>query len=332
MDTDGKMPRLIVLTAKAVYSALKAGEEILGVYNSDDFDVTEKDDKSPLTLADRKSHTVIETVLKEAFPDIPFLSEEGRAVAYEERSRWSRFWLVDPLDGTKEFIKRNGEFTVNVALIDHSPVEEAGRPLLGVIFVPVKDVLYFGSIDEGAYRLDECGKRSELFDRLNEHSTLEAAYEDLLESAHKLPIPSTEQHAPGKRPRTAGTPTETRLFRVVASRSHFSPETEAFIEEAKKKLDADEELATVQAGSSLKFCLVAEGKADVYPRFGPTMEWDTGAGQAIVEAAGGIVVVAEQQGDGDNTSSALTPLRYNKPDLRNPWFLVQPGDYDYGAD
>jgi 3'(2'), 5'-bisphosphate nucleotidase len=251
--------------------ATEAGRRILDVYDRPDFDVTAKGDGSPLTAADRAAHDVIVARLASVSPGLPVLSEESTDVGYPERAAWRRFWLVDPLDGTKEFIKRNGEFTVNIALIDH------GRPVLGVVYVPVTGVAYLGRSGEGAWK-EKDGKR---------HSIRVRAYRG------------------GK-------------AIVVASRSHSGPEVDRFLE----RLNAREgNYETASMGSSLKLCLVAEGAADVYPRLGPTSEWDTAAAQCVVDAAGGRVV--DLHGE---------PLRYNKADILNPWFLVI-GDpaYDWRA-
>ena len=230
----------------------------MAVYESD-FAIQHKDDKSPLTAADMASHRVILEGLRRLHPELPALSEESASIDFSERSAWQRYWLIDPLDGTKEFIKRNGEFTVNIALIqDHAPV-------LGVVVVPAKDIVYYGSRDAGAFKRESDGT-------VNPISVC----------------------ALGDGP-----------VRVVGSRSHASPELTAYVE----KLGATE---LVSMGSSLKLCLVAEGAADIYPRLGPTSEWDTAAAQAVVEAAGGAV-----------TDTNLKPLRYNtKESLLNPHFLV----------
>lgn len=255
----------IVITA-----AVDAGKAILEVYASD-FTVQCKDDRTPLTLADKRSHEIIATRLAAAKAGrYPLLSEEGRNVPYEERKQWRTFWLVDPLDGTKEFIKRNGEFTVNVALV------REGRPVLGVIYVPVTDLLYYAADGLGAWRLDS-----------------PAAEHRRDRSAQQLPV----EDAPP------------RPFTVVASRSHRSPETEVYVKELQSHHG---DMAIVSAGSSIKFCLVAEGRADVYPRFAPTMEWDTAAGHAIVREAGGTVV----------RSTDRTEMIYNKKELLNPWFIA----------
>jgi 3'(2'), 5'-bisphosphate nucleotidase len=245
--------------------AVAAGRRILDIYERG-FDVSRKSDGSPLTEADRASQEVIAAGLADIAPEIPLLSEEMAAVGYETRKTWPRFWLVDPLDGTKEFINRNGEFTVNIALI------EGTRPVLGVVYVPVLGQMYSACRGRGAFRqLAEC--RPE-------------------------PIRA--------RPFSGGKPV------VVASRSHAGPETQAM-------LRAIGEHDAVSMGSSLKFCLVAAGSADVYPRLGPTMEWDTAASQCIVEEAGGRVIALDGK-----------PLAYNKPDLHNPWFIVAgPGDTDW---
>lgn len=246
----------------AIQEIAKAGgNAILEVYYDEALsrEIESKSDNSPLTLADKASNQVIVAGLKKYFPEIPILSEEGRAIDYEERKRWNRFWLVDPLDGTKEFIKRNGEFTVNIALIEN------GFPVLGVIYAPVTDVLYIG---DGIKNV--CYKISGENEKIN------------------LKVNKNQHH------RTA-----------VGSRSHASQEEAQLLE----KYDV---ITTISIGSSLKFCMVAEGKADMYYRHGPTMEWDTAAGQAIVEAAGGSV---QNMATGNRFS-------YNKEDLLNGSFLV----------
>jgi 3'(2'), 5'-bisphosphate nucleotidase len=251
--------------------ASDAGRAILAVYERD-FAATTKADGSPLTEADRAAHELIVARLAALSPDIPVLSEESAGITYEERARWNRFWLVDPLDGTKEFIKRNGEFTVNIALI------AGDEPLLGVVHVPVSGATYFACRGEGAF-LD----------------------------------------APGRPPSAihAGSYTAGRA-RVVASRSHAGDGLRAYLDGLAA---AEGEFDTVAMGSSLKLCLVAEDKADVYPRLGPTSEWDTAAAQCVVEAAGGRVTDVHGE-----------PLRYNKTSLLNPWFIVSgAGDYDWTA-
>ena len=257
------------LLSIAIAAAVDAGRAILDIYSSD-FAVEHKEDSSPLTVADRRAHEIISARLAAQDARFPLLSEEGRNIPFEERKQWSAFWLVDPLDGTKEFIKRNGEFTVNIALVRED------RPVLGVILVPVKDTLYYAAKGLGAWRLDNASADHARPDR-----------------AERLPVPGDAQ----------------RPFTVVASRSHLSPETEAFLRELGARHGRME---TLSAGSSLKFCLIAEGRADIYPRFGPTMEWDTAAGHAIVAEAGGTVV----------RSTDRAEMRYNKEDLHNPWFIA----------
>ena len=284
------LPRLL-MTAK------RAGEEILRVYHGT-VSVTLKDDRSPLTEADQASHQVIArelaTIAFSAAPDLPsahlpVLSEEGKSIPYSERRAWEYFWLVDPLDGTKEFIKKNGEFTVNIALIHHT------RPVLGVIYVPVTGVYYFAAQGFGSYVM-QAG------DVLDESAKIAGSgLELIIHHSRKMPllVPVTDQ------PRT-------RKLVIAGSRSHATPELENFVNTMKK---THGEVEFVPAGSSLKFCLVAEGRADIYPRLGPTMEWDTAAGQIIVEEAGGSV----------QRTDASEPLKYNKENLLNPWFIVQGG-------
>lgn len=252
--------------------AIQAGKEIMDVYETD-FSVESKEDNSPLTLADGKSHNKIVEGLEKYYPDIPILSEEGKHQSYDERKEWDYAWVVDPLDGTKEFVKRNGEFTVNIALIKN------GAPVLGVIYAPVLDEAYVGERGQGSYKIEN------VQEQFNNQVTL-------IDIGKTLPIKENRDYCS-----------------VVASRSHLSKETEDYIETLKEKY-GKVELAS--AGSSLKLCLVAEGKADVYPRFAPTMEWDTAAGQAVVESAGGKVI----------TTDTKEPLKYNKEDLLNPWFIV----------
>lgn len=244
--------------------AREAGAAILEVYQTD-FAVQAKDDRSPLTAADLAAHRVIARGLAQIAPHIPLLSEEGADIGWDTRRAWSRYWLVDPLDGTREFVKRNGEFTVNIALI------EDGVPVLGVVYAPVLDYLVHARRGAGCW-LREAG---------------------------------TDRDAPLGSLRPAAAP-----LRVAASRSHLDPRTA-------RVLEAIGEHERIGLGSSLKFCRIAEGRADVYPRFGPTSEWDTAAGQCVLEAAGGAVLGL----DG-------APLRYNRGEsLLNPDFLAL-GDAD----
>ena len=260
------------LLKTAMDAALRAGGAIMEIYKRD-FEIEFKADESPLTEADKAAHHIIVDALEEL--GLPVLSEESKAIAYEERKDWQKYWLVDPLDGTKEFIKKNGEFTVNIALIEN------GRPVMGVVYAPVLKTIYYGSqaegMEQGAWRATDCSGRS---------------VEDILAVSSPCPM----HHAPSS------------TIRVVASRSHCNDETKAFIAELEKQGRVE----LVSSGSSLKLCLVAEGRADVYPRIAPTMEWDTGAAQAVVEASGATVV---QYGTD-------IPLLYNKENLLNPYFVV----------
>ena len=238
--------------------ARRAGEAILEIYNTE-FSVEQKDDKSPLTEADKAAHNIIVSALAEQTPDIPLLSEESADIPFENRSGWRRYWLIDPLDGTREFIKRNGEFTVNIALIeDHQPV-------LGVVHAPVTARTYYGEQGKGAFK-----------------QTADGAAEAIhVQTSLRRPV------------------------QVAGSRSHAGDSLKQFLENL-----GEHEI--VSMGSSLKICLVAEGKADVYPRLGLTSEWDTAAAQAVVEAAGGKI-----------TKTDMQPLRYNtKAELLNPFFFV----------
>lgn len=260
------------LLGKAIRASLEAGREIIKIYNSSDFSVEMKSDDSPLTLADIASHNCIAENLADT--DVPMLSEEGaESHAFPERKGWTTCWIVDPLDGTKEFIKRNGEFTVNIAYVEN------GNPVFGVIYVPAKDILYYNIPGEGSYRVTDFSPA------FAEGKVLTSIHE-------KLPV----QQLPA-------------VFSILGSRSHSSPETEQYVEEMRRMHG---EVDFVGAGSSLKFCLLAEGKAHAYPRFAPTMEWDTAAGHAVLLAAGGKVVVWPDKSE----------LRYNREQLLNPWFLA----------
>ena len=234
----------------------KAGEEVLKIYNKD-FEVEYKDDKSPLTLADKTSHNVIVEGLKK--DNLPILSEEGKNIPYEERKEWELFWMIDPLDGTKEFIKKNGEFTINIALIYKN------EPIFGVVYAPVLNWIYFND-SKNAYKIEN-------------------------DKIMKLPIKRDDNK-----------------FIIVASRSHLNEETKKFIDNIK----TDKEKEFISIGSSLKLCLVAEGKADIYPRLAPTMEWDTAAADAVVRKVGKKVC----QFDKDLS------LKYNKENLLNPYFVI----------
>lgn len=227
----------------AIHAALEAGKTIMTIYEEADHGIIQKEDRTPLTKADLAAHSLINPLLHAT--GIPVLSEEGRNIPYSERSKWDTLWMVDPIDGTKEFIKRNGEFTVNIALIQNN------EPILGVIFAPVLNMLYVGSVEYGSFRLS-----SEMSD---------ITWEKVMKFGQKLPLPKAHQ-----------------TYRVVASRSHLSEETKEFID----SLDTGkQEIELISKGSSLKLCLIAEGTADCYPRVAPTMEWDTAAGHAICKGA-----------------------------------------------
>ncbi len=254
----------------AIKAAIEAGNVIMKVYEND-FDVDFKDDKSPLTIADKKAGALINGYLEKT--KLPIINEENKQLPFEIRKNWKQCWIVDPLDGTKEFIKRNGEFTVNIALIKEN------KPVMGVIYVPVSRVLYFTN-DSGT-------------------------------KAYKVKIPeddftiqSLEENATMLQPASK----KAETLKIVGSRSHLNNDTKLFIEQ----LEKESQVEIVSKGSSLKFCLVAEGNAHIYPRFAPTMEWDTAAGQAICQAVGVDVI--------DNNTGK--PLLYNKENLLNPYFLV----------
>ena len=255
----------------AITAALEAGKAILEIYYSGAFDEEIKEDNSPLTKADTASHNVIMSFLTKT--KVPVLSEEGKAIPYEERKDWKQLWIVDPIDGTKEFIKRNGEFTVNIALIEDQ------NPIIGVIFVPVTGEMYFSTKEIGAFKVAVDIENYNI--------------ETIISNGYKLPLQR-----------------EDNTFTIVASRSHMSPETETYVQEMR---DLHGEVNLISKGSSLKLCMVAEGTANCYPRFAPTMEWDTAAGQAICEHAGFQVI------DWKTKESML----YNREELLNKWFLVK---------
>lgn len=268
MNASGPLP----LLDAAIAAAFAAGQEIMDVYGTD-FSAEQKEDRSPLTEADSRAHEVITREL--AMTGLPILSEEGKSIAVRDRQGWERYWLVDPLDGTKEFIKRNGEFTVNIALI------HGGIPIAAALYVPVMDILYFAWQGGGAHRVEQARTRA---------------------TASALKLAALAKRLPMSLPRDA--------FTIVASRSHSTPETQAFIKEMEAKHG---NVALASMGSALKICLVAEGAADVYPRYAPTMEWDTAAGHAIAMEAGREII--------DMTTNE--PMRYNKASLVNNWFIVQ---------
>ncbi|REL24740.1 3'(2'),5'-bisphosphate nucleotidase [Rhodohalobacter sp. SW132] len=240
--------------------ARQAGSEILKFYDEDrDIEVSRKSDDSPLTKADMASHRAIVSGLEKEYPEIPVLSEESEIPDYSVRKNWNRYFLIDPLDGTKEFIKKNGEFTVNIALIDEN------EPVLGVVYIPAEEVLYFADAKEGSFKQVGDG-----------------------------PVQKIE-HARYSKDKPA---------RIMVSRSHRGNDTKERL--AGMGIEVGEE---IPSGSSLKICFVAEGKADLYPRFGPTMEWDTAAADAVYRYSG-------------KNGPVKSPLKYNKEDLHNPEFII----------
>lgn len=260
----------------AIRAALDAGQEIMKIYvdTENDIQVEKKADNSPVTNADKAANELITQAL--SVTSFPILSEEGLQTTYDKRKSWTSFWMVDPLDGTKEFIKRNGEFTVNIALIKDRV------PVLGVIYVPVRKELYFATDSLGAFKVESA-------DFVNQFS-----YNEIRNNAKRLPL---------RLPHHQG-------IVVVSSRSHKTEYCIDFINNLKKQ---GQPVTEMNSGSSLKICMVAEGTADIYPRFAPSMEWDTAAGQAIARAAGCEVYHVDEK----------TPLIYNKENLLNPWFIVK---------
>lgn len=256
----------------AIHAAIDGGKEILKIYEQDEIQVQHKEDNSPLTLADQAANEqIVAHLLKTNYP---IISEENKQVDFQTRKNWDTCWIVDPLDGTKEFIKKNGEFTVNIALC------HKGSPIFGVIYVPVTRELYYATVDE------------------------QKAYKTVLDKEHSMQSGlclETDRIHPNA--------AKSDLIQVVGSRSHMNEDTTNFIEELKLEYS---DIEIVSKGSSLKFCLVAEGRADVYPRFAPTMEWDTAAGHAICKAAG-LKVISQ-----DTKEEVI----YNKENLLNPYFLV----------
>jgi 3'(2'), 5'-bisphosphate nucleotidase len=242
--------------------AINAGNAILEIYKQD-FTVEIKSDNSPLTIADKTANEIIVNGLKK-INSIPIISEENKLTDFSERKNWQQCWIVDPLDGTKEFIKKNGEFTVNIALVEN------GIPVLGVVHVPAQNITYYAEKNKGSFKIEN-----------NITSSLKI---------RKL--------------------AEDGVLKIVGSRSHQTPELLEYVEQQKLKFS---NVDFVAAGSSLKFCLLAEGKADVYPRLGPTMEWDTCAGQIVATEAGAVVLRF------DNNE----PLLYNRENLLNPFFIVK---------
>ena len=255
-----------------INAAINAGLEILEIYNSNDFEVSYKEGDMPLTRADLAANQIIQEVLETT--NIPIISEENKEINYSTRKSWDTCWIVDPLDGTKEFIKRNGDFTVNIALIEN------GKPVFGVIYVPVSEELYIGDVKkQKSFKI----KTNKEFEKLGE---LIYNYSEIKPSQ------------------------EANVIRVVGSKSHMNEETRQFVGDLQSTSNKPVEI--VSRGSSLKFCLVASGEAQVYPRYAPTMEWDTAAGQAICEAVGLKVIDQATQ----------KPMLYNRENLLNSHFLV----------
>ena len=281
--------------ASALVAAKKAGDEILEVYDGE-IDVTYKEDDSPLTIADERAHrTIVKCLPSSPISHIPILSEEGKDIPFEKRAEWEYLWLVDPLDGTKEFVKRRDEFTVNIALI------EKGSPVVGVVFLPAVGSLYFAARGLGAYKVENVKTVSHFLDDPGDSAVNNLQLGALVDKAARLPLPQATEKPSNQ-------------INLVGSRSHGTEALSDFV----KKMKADyDTVGFVPAGSALKFCLVAEGKADLYPRFGPTMEWDTAAGHCVVEQSGGAVL----------RMSDKIPLDYNKRDLLNPYFICLGRDF-----
>ena len=261
------------LISTAVRAAMSAGSEILDVYCDPEFTVEYKSDKSPLTKADIRANTVITSILRET--DLPILSEEGVHLSFNERAIWNRFWLIDPLDGTSEFVARTGDFCVNVALIEKT------EPIIGVIYSPVSDTIWFGAIGYGSYKIENATNVIDDF-----------SYVSLITLAIKLPFRNTNEE-----------------FVFITSRSNVNAATLSFIETVKIEYPKN---SIMHIGSALKFTALAEGYADLYPRFAPTSEWDTGAGHAILRSIGGNIFQEQTN----------IPLVYNKPNLDNPGFVA----------
>ena len=251
----------------AIIASLKAGEVILEIYNDRDFEVEFKDDNSPLTKADKSAHKIIKSFLDSS--SLPILSEESPEIPYTERKKWNRFWIVDPIDGTKEFIKRNGEFTVNIALVENQ------KSVIGVVYAPTLKDLYFAEEGFGSYKMEDVISIEDI------HNSKSL---DLSKSIYP------------------------EVFTLVVSKSHMNKQTKQFVDKTEQEFD---EIAIASFGSSLKICKVAEGSAHCYPRFGPTMEWDTAAAHAVAEIAGCKLI--------DEMDNNLT---YNKENLLNPHFIV----------
>lgn len=260
---------MINLLNIAIKATLEASKAVMSIYTSEDFNIELKSDNSPLTRADTKAHKIIQEILEKT--NIPILSEEGKNILFSTRKNWNLLWIVDPIDGTKEFIKRNGEFTINIALVEN------GTPILGVVYAPATKELYYSLIGKGSFKIKI-------------QSTI--SINDILMNALQLPLNI-----------------KNKIYTIVASRSHLSEDTDLFIKQMKSKYG---NIKLISKGSSLKLCLVAEGIADAYPRFAPTMEWDTAAGHAICKYAGFNVIDWKTKQE----------MNYNKENLLNNWFVV----------
>jgi 3'(2'), 5'-bisphosphate nucleotidase len=253
----------------AIKASLKAGEVVMDVYNSKEFNITSKEDNSPLTLADKLSNKVILDELSAS--NIPVLSEESKQINYNVRCNWQKLWIIDPIDGTKEFIKKNGEFTINIALINNS------EPTIGVVYVPANKSLYFAEKKLGSFLVNNI-----------------SSFEDIKKSnIRNLSIKN-----------------DTDVYTIVVSRSHMNEETKQYVQEKMKKF---KNVETKSFGSSLKICKIADGSANCYPRFGPTMEWDTAAAHCIAEISGCKIFNAINE----------EKIFYNKENLLNPFFIVE---------
>lgn len=258
------------LLSSAIQTSIEAGKATLMYYQSE-LKIEYKSDNSPLTLADKASNSIIVKSLQQT--NIPIISEESKPEEFKIRSRWEYFWLIDPLDGTKEFINRSDEYTINIALVKNS------EPILGVVYSPAKDLLFYALEDFGAYKVEKVDKMS---------------VNQILDDKFRLKLPLKSKHD---------------IPVVVASKSHKNQETQDFIEGIKKEF---KEIVEESYGSSLKLCMVGEGSADIYPRLGPTMEWDTAASHVIVKVSGCHIV----------QYPSLKPMIYNKENLLNPYFIV----------
>jgi len=286
-NKDNRLQEINIL--EIINIALKAGKAVMQIYKKD-FTVEYKDDKSPLTEADKAAHKIIVDGLSK-ISSFPTISEEGKNIPYEERKNWQYYWLIDPIDGTKEFIKKNDEFTINIALIHKD------TPVLGVVLAPAINELYYAKKGEGAFKImldDGCWMLAE----------------ESLQNAQKLPLKSSTPN------------TQHSTFTIVASKSHLNQETQYFIDNLISNIKHS---TFISKGSSLKLLMVAEGRADIYPRLAPTMEWDTAAADAIVRESGKMVYEYSKELNIQSPIleiKKLKPMKYNKKELLNPWFIV----------